>query len=272
MARLAIPNSFSPGTTASSSQVDANFNAISTWANGGIDASNINTSSGSTPGLYASQLLPTSSAQGTFTTTTTGVGYTFLGGDKTAVPLSIAGVSSQTADLLDVALVSAGTITFKVDKIGQGIFSAGAAGSVPLTINGISGQTADLLDAYLTSGGTQLLSFTKAGALAIAPTINSVNTLGYVPPVYTNAGVSLGGTLHIITGTAMAVPSGASGSTINLTGAAVFTSGSTYQVFVTCNAGDGTGPASASNLTATSFNVTQNTGFPANLFWIAIGT
>ena len=115
---LVITNAFSPGTVALSGLVNQNFTEVATIINGGIDYGNINTTSGTTPGLIASIFLPTTTAQGTFSATTTGIGYTFLAGSTTAVPLAITGVSSQNADLFDVNLVAAGTKVFKIDKIG----------------------------------------------------------------------------------------------------------------------------------------------------------
>ena len=178
--QLVIPNSFSPNTVALSGLVDANFTQVATIVNSGIDYGNINTTSGTTPGLIASIFLPTTTAQGIFSATTAGVGYTFLAGSTTAVPLAITGVSSQNADLFDVNLVAAGTQVFKIDKIGQGSFTSGATGSTPLAVNMIASQSVDglqvngaasitgnILAAYLTSGGTLAMKLTGAGAFNV---------------------------------------------------------------------------------------------------------
>ena len=178
--QLVIPNSFSPNTVALSGLVDANFTQVATIVNSGIDYGNINTTSGTTPGLIASIFLPTTTAQGTFSATTAGVGYTFLAGSTTAVPLAITGVSSQNADLFDVNLVAAGTQVFKIDKLGQGSFTSGATGSTPLAVNMIASQSVDglqvngaasitgnILAAYLTSGGTLAMKLTGAGAFNV---------------------------------------------------------------------------------------------------------
>ena len=91
---------------------NANFPEIQTAVNS-IDHTNMGPA-----GIYASNLLPTTAAQATFGATATGVGYKFLGNDSTAVPLTISGVTSQTADLQDWYLTSGGTLAVQITAAG----------------------------------------------------------------------------------------------------------------------------------------------------------
>lgn len=89
MSTLTITNSFSPGATIQSSLMNANFTAISTWANGQIDNGNVGTL-----GFYASQIIPTNTAQATFGGTsayTLPAGLNFAGTTANAITSATTG-------------------------------------------------------------------------------------------------------------------------------------------------------------------------------------
>jgi hypothetical protein len=128
-----------------------------------------------------------------------------------------------------------------------------------------------------------LNAFSSAGDLQVAPTINALNVLSRVPPMYTATGAQVAATAHMVFGTLTLAAS--SGATITLTNNAVFTSGATYSVFVTFGtAAYTTIPAIwavASAQTATSFAITIyalngsnfiGSGYTGTLTWVAIGT
>jgi len=121
---LTIPNVFVTGTTINAAPFNANFSAIQTWS-ANIDNTNIGAA-----GLFASQILPTTSGQATF------------GGTQ--------------------------QYTFPYGVGGTGVFTAGATTTVPMTINGITSQFADLFDIYLTSGGSKDFWITSSGNMHIA--------------------------------------------------------------------------------------------------------
>jgi len=134
----------------------------------GIDHGNIGAA-----GLYASNLLPTTAAQATFGATATGVGYKFLANDTTATPLTISGVTSQSADIFDVTLTSGGTKAFVVGANGVSYFSNAGA-----SVSGPGGITAgDLVVQRNASAGTLWLGGgTKAGALDYQVTATGFHT------------------------------------------------------------------------------------------------
>jgi hypothetical protein len=110
VSNLVIPNSFAAGTTISAYQMNSNFAAISSWANTNVDHSNIGSD-----GIYASQVIPASSAQATFGGS---FGYTISPGVAAQVPLTVAGTSFQTSDLFDVLLAPGGAKALAVTAAG----------------------------------------------------------------------------------------------------------------------------------------------------------
>ncbi|MGD0968636.1 MAG: tail fiber domain-containing protein [Candidatus Aquilonibacter sp.] len=215
MSDLVIQYSFSPNTTALSGQVDTNFQDVVTWANGNIDgATNISF-------VYASNVIPTTGAQATFGGTTAGVGYKFLAGSTTSVPLTISGVSSISVDLLDVTLTSGGTNVFKIASTGAATITGGGATVVPLTItsaasasvqglivnmgssqsaagitvNGASGITGHLIEAYLTSGGTLAWYLDSGGVMNFVKGLTPASSTQ--PQIYGDNGSTVGIILNI---------------------------------------------------------------------------
>ena len=146
MSVVTIPFTFAPLTSISSGQMDSNFTAVATAINN-IDNTNIGMA-----GIYASQIIPPSGVRATFGGQ---FGYTFYPAVSNQIPLTVSGVTLQSADILDVTLTAGGIKAFSVDMSGQGAFIAGSITAVPLTVNGTSGQTADIFDVCLTASGTK---------------------------------------------------------------------------------------------------------------------
>jgi hypothetical protein len=109
VAVLTIPNIFVTGTTINAAPFNTNFSAVQTAVNS-IDNTNIGAA-----GIFASQLLPTTSAQATFGGA---IGYQFLAPSASTVPLTISGVTSQSANIFDVTLTSGGTQAMWVNDVG----------------------------------------------------------------------------------------------------------------------------------------------------------
>jgi hypothetical protein len=292
MSALSIPNLFSPNTLIQSSQVNSNFNAISAWANGNVDNSNIGAA-----GVYASQIIPTNAAQATFggalpfkfSNGLIGGLLISSGGDST-VGLTVTGATSgQTADYIDVTQSgqSAGNV-FKVGfsgnvtQLGAHIFTApGGAitGQVGISNDNNGGVNGLLFN--VPTGSTNGFSFNVQGTakariqaggnLQIAPLINAVSVLGNVAPAYTAAGSSVAGTWHEAFGTVSIGP-GAS-ATVTLAANAVFSSQDSYAVYATTNVNAGVGqpPANVGNISGTQFVLTNTTGNTNTYHWSARG-
>lgn len=123
MSNLTIANSFSPNTTALSALVNQNFQQIVTWSTA-IDNTNIGPA-----GIFASQIVPLTAGEATFGGVTAGVGYKFLAASIGAVPLTLSGVSGQTADLFDITLTSGGTKALLMNAAGALSVGGSAFGS-----------------------------------------------------------------------------------------------------------------------------------------------
>lgn len=199
---VSLPYVFTSGTPAYAAQVNANFTAVANGVNS-IDASNIGAA-----GLYASQIIPTTSGQASF------------GGTQQYAFPAAAGVS-------------------------------------------ITGP--------LTAGSINAATIQRSGA--------------YLPPVYSAAGAGTGPTEHIIRGSVtLSFTTQKFGSaTINLSGSAVFTGISTYQVLVNISLYPVALWTQAPSCYATRISGTQfsvnidgnaNAGTPGNVTvdFVAIGT
>jgi hypothetical protein len=328
---LSIPNVFVNGTTINASPFNTNFNAVATAVNN-IDATNIGT-----VGLYASNLLPGTSAQATFGGT---AGYTFLAPSVSTVPLIVSGITSQTAALQEWTLTSGGTNTISVDSFGNLIFPS-FGGTVPTTnsaIFGVSGTSGNLqfnvgasgeyewrangslisilaangalsTIGALTAGsataatvaagdgafsrstttgeisiggsaGAGLIDFgvTAAGDMTISPgtflrvaaplAATQGGTTAFVAPVYTPTGAATASTMHIVTAQGTSVGATNASLTVTLSGAAAFSSSTSYVVTFT-----GLGESLEANVILTSgTSFTINTGDPPTVIaWMAIG-
>jgi hypothetical protein len=227
-------HTYTSSDTVTNTNLNGNINQIITQGNA-IDNTYVNNATG----FYASQIIPTSTPQGTFGGS---VQLTLpLGGivgttNNAVVPLTVTGNTGggQTAHLLDVLLQPAGTNMFSVDNAGNGVFG---------------------------------------GSLQASPTINATSIASYVPPGYTNTGAVLASTWHYVTGVTGSI--GASGTaTINLTFNAVFTSATTYSVgFSYADANSIATVATVQNVSGTQFTIKNNDGVSAHTFaWVASGT
>jgi hypothetical protein len=120
MSVLTIPYpAFVNGTASDAALINANNAAIAAQVN------NINCGNIGTLGIYASQIVPTSGAHATFGGT---LGYNFLAPAVGATPLTVSGVTSQTADIFDVTLTSGGQLAFAVGKTGVAMTAQSATG------------------------------------------------------------------------------------------------------------------------------------------------
>jgi hypothetical protein len=208
LSSLVIPNVFTNGTVINSSPFNSNFGAITTWSTA-IDNTNIGPA-----GLFPNQLLPTTGAQATFGATAVGVGYKFLANDATAVPLTVSGVSGQSAALLTVTLPGAGNVFF-IDELGRTQCNALATGTIPLVVNMVNSQTVagflingapaisgNFLEIDF-SGGATALKLSSAGILTVPQGMITNGSIfangntgatasGVAGEVYSNSGISTG--------------------------------------------------------------------------------
>jgi hypothetical protein len=119
-----------------------------------------------------------------------------------------------------------------------GIAAANGTGQVNLGVMGASGASiylAAAATALTPASSTQPFKFTNAAntvnnfeildAGGIQGCTSASSTLSYLPPVYTAAGAAVASTLHIVQGTFAGTGSVV---TFSLTGAAAFTSGTSY--------------------------------------------
>lgn len=153
MSVLVLPYTAVANQVAPSASYNANDAAIVAWANGNIDNTNIGSA-----GIFASQIKPLTAAEATFGATATGVGYKFLANDITAVPLTVSGVSGQTADLFDVTLTSGGTRVFTAGYQGGSACLCGGA----LWVNVSGSSTPGDISLARTGGASGLIAFNSA--------------------------------------------------------------------------------------------------------------
>ena len=173
MSTLVIPNSFSPGQTAYSGLIDANFTAVATTVNGLLDNSNINPAIG----IYASQIIPTTNAQATFggagSLTWEIPGYLTIGGSGLLVGTTIGGI---------VVTCQIGT-TATTGVLAIGLGNATQAGAL-----------------YVTSGSLFMAAPNASGTSGTMQlSTNGLNVLGTIIPGVTGSGTpgaagSYGGT------------------------------------------------------------------------------
>lgn len=136
--------------------------------------------------------------------------------------LSAAGLITASAGITSTTGVFSSTLT------ANGVLALGAAGIGALpngqAIDGganLNLNTATGANISFGSGASQALLFgtMSASGLQIAPTINALNVLGNVPPVYSAAGAAYGSSIHIVGGQVTAV---GSTTTVTLSGSAGF--------------------------------------------------
>ena len=160
MSTLTIPNVFVTGTTINAAPFNANFSAIQTWS-ANIDNTNIGAA-----GLFPSQLLPTTSVQGTFGA---GAAYTF----PTGVTFS-AGLTATTGSFSGAILstLTTGAVFSNISSatIGQLYIGLGNTGNT--TYLGIESSVGGTVlggsSAYATVFGTysaQALQFATSNVV-----------------------------------------------------------------------------------------------------------
>jgi hypothetical protein len=267
-APCAAMNVFVTGTTANPTPVNQNFSNLVACAED-IDNSNIGAA-----GIFASQIIPTSSTQATFGGSQP---YTFTTA-LTVPSLTSSGAVSGTTGTFTGAvsgatLTSSNTVTGVAANFSSSSNTMGAlsldggrvsqAGDLALTLNGASnagrvifGSSATASGLLLFNSGTYYLEQNPS-----SPTLSSVNVgalsatsitsgaiqsnSGYVPPSYFYNGTTTSG-FHIVSGNITIASPGA--GNVNLTGAvtlggsAVFTTNGTYNVTLTPDLSNGNAP------------------------------
>lgn len=187
MSTVSIPYSFAASTDAVASQVNANFTALAAIINGNIDNTNIGPA-----GLFASQVVPTTTGQATFGGT---VAYAF--------PAAV-GLSSNK-------VITWNGIT--------GIFGDGVNNlslRVPSAAGSIFVQKHD--------GSANVVQIQEGGAgftMPLSTAADSVHS-GFVAPFYTNAGAATMSTLRCVSGSATF--SASSTTTVTLSNAGLISS------------------------------------------------
>jgi hypothetical protein len=175
------PYVFVNNTIADGTQVNADFNAVQSVLNG-LDSANVGAG-----GFYASQIVPVSPATATFGGTQ---GYTFAPGGTSTTPVTIAGVTGQTAALLNVtvagtrvmAVTPDGTITTTSAILATGNISSNAAvnGATVSVTGGTLGasQLSNDVNLGLKVTGTNMSgNFTGLAAQGTRPTL-SLSAMG----------------------------------------------------------------------------------------------
>jgi hypothetical protein len=281
-------NVFVTGTTINAAPFNTNFNLVQTAVNN-IDNSNIGS-----VGLFASQIIPTSSAQATFGGSQS---YSFplnilapsgfiaagtapaaiLAGDLSAARSSTTAalfMNSTGSQFIDFGLTTANTFTINGANLNvPNVIRFGASGLASLQTNATQTE-------FIPASSTQPFVFANAAGSAANLTINNAggallapsgsSTQGNLPPVYAVAGTAFGNNVHIVTGQALSV-GGTGAATITLSGSAAFASSSSYQVAaMALNAGSNIA-MDCTITSGTSFTLNSSSGPGVTYSWIAIG-
>ena len=150
--------------------------------------------------------------------------------------------------------VTAQTFGIRYTGFGDAQITADTAGGVNFIVAPAAPANGFQFFANGAGALNNLFQINTTGVIAFAPLLASVNTvaLGHVPPTYTATGADAGTTVHMVVGTVTL--SAATSIAITFTGAAVFTSASSF----TCSA-DGVNANQAfwfnqANGTSTSLN------------------
>jgi hypothetical protein len=169
MSTLTITNEFAPNQVAFSALINQNNAEIQTWANGGIDDSNLNHA----VGIYASSILPTTGPQATFGGGT--IGYTFPG-ELTITGLinGAAGLTIAGVFMSNVAVAS--TVIAFANSVGNTqIFAGGSTvATVAPTLLNIGDSAAGAMFAMSRSGNLGI----QAGFYANNEVVAGAQTAG----------------------------------------------------------------------------------------------
>lgn len=181
-------------------------------------------------------------------------GYQWFAGGTAGTKLAQLG--SPTLPTLTVSLNAGGGDAFDFNATGAyggNLASFQNNGTAAFTINSTGGVI-----------GTSGASF--ASSVQAADSIGAAKA--FVPPIYTAAGAALASTTHIVQGQGTTNSSGT--LAISLTGAAQFTSGSSYSVTAfAVNSGTAFGIAA---INATGFTLQSSVVAAQTVFWIAVGS
>ena len=257
---VAIPNTFVNGQFIDANLFNQNFQAIATFANGNVDATNIGAA-----GIYGSQIIPTNVTQAIFGGTLvytfpaglningavlkanlglTVVGTTNLAATTFSVPPTMSGANITARTIPNLSLV---TTPITALTAGSNITLTGTAPNITISASGaVAGVTSVTASGnVLSSGGatpniTLVASPTITGNLIVAGTgqfngpvtVQSVLNSGaaaHIIPLYTAGGADAGARAHAVSGTATAT---ANSVIVTFLGNAVFTSISSYVCLV----------------------------------------
>jgi hypothetical protein len=269
---LTIPNVFVNATTIQAAPFNTNFNAVATSVNN-IDTTNIGAA-----GINLSTLVGTTFPTGSYTfPETLAVTGAITGSSTLAVSGALSGVTSLSMNgaLSGVTALSMNGALSGVTALGvSGLITGTAVGefysNVEVTTSdmfmqiGNTGNTTNFGiestaggaifaggSGYATVLGTALnravqfatnnsvaAQIPVGGGFQVNPLINSVNTMGFVPPVYTAAGAATASTLHTVFVTATLSASAVNAgpftglnfytATVTLSGSAAFTSATSF--------------------------------------------
>ena len=244
---VAIPNTFVNGQFIDANLFNQNFQAIATFANGNIDATNIGAA-----GIYGSQIIPTNALQAIFGGT---IKYKFNNGLTVASGLTVTGGSTVAGGLTVTGGITADNLTV------SGTLSPGA-----LTVAGATNLAATTFSAAPTMSGANITARTIPNAAIVTTPLTALTaganiTLTGSAPNITITGTSnpSGIVSYTISGTATpTVPhhvftttlfNAQAQTSIIFSGAAVFSNASTFA----CSAGN-------VNINGTGFYFNTNSG------------
>lgn len=286
-AACAVPYTFVNGTPADANQVNANYAAVIACISN-IDNTNIGPA-----GIYASQIIPTNTAQATFGSSQQ---YTFPNG--IIAKSSGAGLTTSATDDCGMGTAAAGFEFYFAGCLlaGDKIGNVGVQGNLYVNTGGIvqENSTANVLQGGLSLGGLGGPTFTGGSTNRVIlggmlATENDTSTnFGPVAPCFTQNGTACNqGTTHVARGTLTTTTSGscvtgticalASSGAVTLTAPAAFTAAADYSCHgndVDNNALADLVPASGTGFLSDIINLTGGTisnGTAVSIQWVCYG-
>jgi hypothetical protein len=300
---VVIPNIFSNGQVIDETMMNSNFSALSAWANGNVDNTNIGSG-----GIFASQIIPGSTAQATFGGATS---YTFptvlnlLGGAVVTGPASFStlaanspAVCTDSSRNLTTSGCGGGVTLYASQIIPTTTPQATFGGSVgyvfPTSVThqagasvagGLTTDTLGVSGASNLAATTIVGGLTQSGGTVTVGTLNSTGvitgygvnastgkisgasdgaTTTYLPPIYSHTGAAVPASLHCVQDALTFTAQ--SSATVNLSGAAPFSNISSYWVNAQLAGGYSFLPvATASGSQFTILSVSTTSGSPVNI-------